>query len=111
MAASLYGHVTAKATQMGAILHAVGGTEDHLHLVVSVAPTMAISEFVGQVKGSSSHFMNHTVSLPTPFAWQAEYGIVSFDRRKLGRIMDYVKSQRQHHAEQTTIPALERVVQ
>jgi REP element-mobilizing transposase RayT len=42
----------------GVFVHAVGGIETHVHLCLSVAPTIPISEFIGQLKGHSSHDVN-----------------------------------------------------
>jgi hypothetical protein len=39
----------------------LGGIEDHIHLVVSIPPTMAIADFVKRIKGSSSHHFNHNL--------------------------------------------------
>ncbi len=74
----LHNLIAAKAAQFGGIVHAVGGTESHIHLVVSVPPGIALSKFVGQVKGASSRFANQAVRPARDFAWQAEYGVVSF---------------------------------
>jgi len=57
-ARALHGAIAAKATRLGAFVHAVGGTEDHVHLVASVPPKVALSTFIGQVKGYSSRFVN-----------------------------------------------------
>jgi len=108
--ASLHNVIAAKATDLGAFVHAVGGVEDHVHLVVSVPPKIALSTFIGQVKGTSSHFANHELDLDIYFAWQAEYGVVSFGGKMLGTVVQYVKNQRKHHAEETTIATLERVM-
>ncbi len=102
--------IVGKTTAQGAAVHAVGGTEDHVHVVASVPPRLALSEFVAQLKGSSSHFVNHKLASSDPFGWQAEYGILSFDGKQLDRMVRYVRDQRQHHLERTTIPILERVV-
>src|SRR5262249_5581906 len=39
----------------GVYIHEIGGMEDHVHLCVGIAPTVLISDFVGQLKGASSH--------------------------------------------------------
>ena len=39
-------------------MHKIGGTETHVDLAVTIAPTIAISEFIGQLKGASSHEVN-----------------------------------------------------
>ncbi|TAK32791.1 MAG: IS200/IS605 family transposase [Chloroflexota bacterium] len=108
VAADLYQVIAGKATQLGAIVHAVGGIEDHVHVATSVPPKLALSEFIGQLKGSSAHLANHKLALPVTFAWQAEYGVLSFDGKQLARIIAYVQEQKQHHAQGTLIPVLER---
>jgi len=107
---SLHNVIAAKATELGAFVHAVGGTEDHAHLVVSVPPKIALSTFIGQVKGNSSHFVNHELNVDIHFAWQAEYGVVSFGGKMLDMVAGYAKNQRKHHTEGTTIAMLEQVV-
>jgi REP element-mobilizing transposase RayT len=107
--ASLHNVIVAKAESLGAFVYSVGGIEDHVHLVASVPPRIALSDFIGQVKGNSSHFVNQESSLPCQFNWQAEYGVVSFGGKQLDMVVRYVKGQRQHHLEGTVIPFLERV--
>jgi putative transposase len=86
----------------------VGGTDNHVHLVVSVPPKVALSVFIGQVKGNSSHWVNHELRLDYRFTWQAEYGVVSFGGKQLDMVVRYVRNQRKHHAEGTAIHLLER---
>ena len=38
----------------GAFVHEIGGTECHMHVVLTVPPTLQISEFIGQLKGAWS---------------------------------------------------------
>jgi REP element-mobilizing transposase RayT len=108
--ASLHNVLVAKAKKLNAFVYAVGGVEDHIHLVASVPPKIALSDFIGQLKGNSSHFVNHELSLPYQFGWQRGYGIVSFGGKQLDIVVKYVKNQRQHHLEGTVIPFLERVM-
>ena len=104
---SLHNAIAAKATELGALVHAVGGVEDHVHLVASVPPRIALSQFVGQIKGNSTHFVNHEL-LPAPgFAWQAAFGVVSFGLKNLDTVVRYTHNQRQHHLSGTTIAFLE----
>ena len=105
----LHGAIRAKAEELGALVHAVGGVEDHVHLVVSVPPAISLAHFAGQVKGLSAHVANHELALSTGFAWQAEYGVVSFGGKQLDRVVRYVLHQRDHHQDGTTIAFLERV--
>jgi len=42
------------------------------------------------------------------FAWQAEYGVVSFGAKMLDMVVRYAKNQRKHHSEGTAMAMLER---
>jgi REP element-mobilizing transposase RayT len=105
--ARLHKAICAKAVELGAAVHAVGGAADHVHLVVSVPPKIALSTFVGQIKGNSSHFATHVLQVES-FAWQAEYAVLSFDQRSLKGITEYVQNQRTHHADNSVHLRLER---
>jgi REP element-mobilizing transposase RayT len=45
----------------GVLFHEIGGTADQIHLAVSIPPTLLISEWVGKLKGASSHYINHEI--------------------------------------------------
>jgi len=107
--AELHRVIAAKAIELEAIVHAVGGIEDHVHLVVSVPPKIALSTFIGQVKGTSSHFVNHEVRPEYYFSWQDAYGVVSFGERHLKWVVEYALHQREHHDAGTIVPLLERI--
>jgi putative transposase len=106
--ADLHHVIAAKASTLGGIVHAVGGTENHVHLAVSVPPSISLSDFIGQVKGNSSHFVNHLVKPDYSFAWQSEYGVVSFRGSQLDEVVKYVKNQHKHHQDHSLIISLER---
>lgn len=103
-----YRVLRAKALELKAAVHALSGVEDHVHLVVSVPPTLALARFIGQLKGASSSRINKSQLLAEHFAWQKEYGAFSFDQKRLPRLIAYVENQKQHHAEGTEITILEK---
>ena len=107
---SLHNVIVAKAKALGAFVYRAGGTDDHVHLAVSIPPKIALSTFIGQVKGNSSHFVNHELKPGVPFAWQAEYGVVSFGGKRVDVVVKYVMNQRKHHAQGSMIEMLEQVV-
>jgi len=81
----------------GVFVHEIGGTDDHIHFAVTIPPTVLISEWIGKLKGSSSHFINH-LGKDTLLYWQRGYGVVTFGTRNLPWVIEYVRNQRQHHA-------------
>jgi putative transposase len=94
----------------GAFVHEIGGTDTHMHVVVTIPPTLLISEFVGQLKGASSHEVNEQLGLCGKVVeWQAGYGVVSFGSGDLEWVKGYVRDQRAHHANGRVYERLERV--
>jgi putative transposase len=92
----------------GVYIHEIGGIETHVHLCLSIAPTITVSEFIGQLKGASAHNANQKL-LHKAVEWQAGYGVVSFGTGDLDWIKKYVKNQRDRHARHAVEDRLERI--
>ncbi len=104
---ALYAAIAAKVKGLNGLLHAINGTEDHIHLVVTLPTTLSLSTFIGQVKGSSSHLLSNQGQENDIFAWQSGYGVISISEASLPTIVRYVQLQQEHHAEKTINPRLE----
>ena len=90
----------------GVFFHGIGGTETHVHLAIQVEPFVLISDFVGEVKGAAAHEANKHLG-GRRIVWQRGYGVVSFGKRNLEWVLDYVAKQRQHHASGAVFHRLE----
>ena len=85
----------------------IGGTETHIHLVFQFEPFVELTDFIGKIKGASSHEMNQRFGRDS-LEWQRGYGIVSFSKKHLPSMLQYVARQKEHHAAGTTKDTLER---
>jgi putative transposase len=97
-----------KAIGLGATVFALNGALDHIHMVVAIPPKIAIAKFIGQIKAVASAKFNKSGISEVPFFWQEEYGVFSFDGKRLPNYIAYVECQKEHHAQGTIIPILER---
>jgi len=104
----IYGYLRNKALGLEANVYAINGYRDHVHLVASIPPKIAVSKFVGQVKAVASVKYNQSRPGAAPFYWQEEFGAFSFDRKRLPYVAAYVENQKTHHANNRLIPILER---
>ena len=96
----------------GVFIHEIGGTETHVHVAVTVPPTLMPSEWIGQLKGGSSHDVNQAVGKRQKvLQWQVGYGVLSFGTKDLPWVVDYIRDQRDHHAKRTAQDRLERITQ
>ena len=110
MEQTVYDVIRRRATDPdGVFVHEIGGTMNHVHLAVTVPPTLLISEWVGKVKGGSTHDLNEVPIYGGHFQWQTGYGVVSFSANGLPWIRKYIRNQKQHHKEETWSEALERI--
>jgi putative transposase len=104
----IHDYLRNKALGLEANVFAMNGYLDHVHIVASVPPKIAISKFVGQIKAVASVKYNQSRPGNAPFHWQEEFGVFSFDQKRLSNFVAYVRWQKEHHAEKKIIPALER---
>jgi putative transposase len=101
----LYGAMQHHASQLDARVIAIGGIEDHVHVLVRFPPKLALSLLVGRMKGASSYLAEQV--LGHTFRWQGAYGAFTLSERGVPRVRDYVLNQEAHHRDGTTLAILE----
>jgi len=107
----IHNFLRTKAIGLGATVFAVNGLEDHVPMVVSIPAKIAVAKFIGQTKAVASTKFNKSGTGNAPFFWQDEYGAFTFDRKCLPDFVSYVERQKEHHAQKTVIPILERTTE
>jgi putative transposase len=75
----------------------VGGVEDHVHLLLSLPATMAISKAMQLIKGGSSKWIHDTFQEQRLFSWQEGYGAFSLGVGDVERTVAYIEAQAEHH--------------
>jgi len=81
----------------GVFLHGIGGTATHIHMAINIEPQMCISDLIGDIKGSCSHEINQESRMKR-LQWQRGFGVVSFGKKQLPWVLDYIANQKEHHA-------------
>ncbi len=104
----LYGYLIGKADGLQCIIHAIGGTEDHVHILASIPPKLSVADVVKHLKGSSAHHMTQALAgTSMAFAWQRGYGVLSLGSKQLPDAKTYVSNQKMHHQQGSIIASLE----
>jgi REP-associated tyrosine transposase len=75
----------------------VGGTDNHVHILLSLPATMTLAKAMQLLKGASSHWMNE--KFRTEFAWQEGYGGFSLGISQKSDTIAYIQKQAEHHRE------------
>jgi REP element-mobilizing transposase RayT len=76
---------------------AVGGTDDHVHALVSLPATMSIAKAAQLLKGGSSKWIHDTFPNMNEFHWQEGYGAFSIGVSAIDRTVAYINGQEEHH--------------
>jgi putative transposase len=81
---------------------------DHVHLLVRLPPTVAVSQFIGHLKGATSHRVNDEIRPDFRLQWQEGYGVVTLRKDELGKVSRYIDNQETHHRQGRLSDLLER---
>ena len=79
----------------------VGGVEDHIHMLLGIPPTIAVSEALQRIKGGSSGWIKQNISGGRDFGWQDGYGAFTVSKSHEGGVGHYIRSQGEHHRVKT----------
>jgi len=79
----------------------IGGTQDHVHLLLSIPSAISVAKAVQLVKGSSSKWIHETFPSHRRFAWQEGYGAFSIGISGVKDTIAYIEAQEEHHRKKT----------
>jgi REP element-mobilizing transposase RayT len=83
----------AREHQMKAL--AVGGTEDHVHILLSNPSSVPIAKAMREIKSASSRWVHETRGV-RGFEWQEGYGAFSIGRTQVDATLAYIAAQKEH---------------
>jgi putative transposase len=79
----------------------IGGTADHIHMLLCMPPKRDVSKAVQLIKGGSSKWIHETFPDLQDFTWQVGYGAFSVSASLTNRILRYIANQEEHHRSRT----------
>jgi putative transposase len=97
LAPRLYQYIGGLFREHRGILMAVGGMEDHIHLLAAVPRDLSLSETMRIIKSHSSGWVHRTFPRKEDFQWQTGYGVFTVSASHLGRVTRYIANQKEHH--------------
>ena len=81
----------------GGIAIQIGGSTDHVHLLVTLRQDRALSDFMRELKAGASGWIHDTFPHLADFAWQVGYGAFTVSHSGLDSVKIYIANQEEHH--------------
>lgn len=95
---NLYRYIARVVEGKHSVLYAINGIENHIHLLVGLHPSVSLSDFVRDIKLSSTQMIKKNFNLYPRFrGWGKEYGAFSYALRDKNMVERYILNQREHH--------------
>jgi REP element-mobilizing transposase RayT len=79
----------------------INGPADHVHLLTSVPPVVALSDLLRELKAISSAWVNDVFHPHEEFAWQTGYGAFTVSKSAEESVHHYILNQEEHHKRTT----------
>ena len=78
-------------------LYRIGGTDDHVHILISLHPSVSLANLVKDIKVGSSKWIKENNIFPEFSYWQNGYGAFTHSIKDKNFLIEYIKNQEEHH--------------
>ena len=97
----LYAYISGISKNLETPVLAIGGVEDHIHILCSLSRKIALMTFIEEVKKNSSKWIKTKDSAYNNFYWQNGYGGFSVNPTEIEVVKKYILNQEEHHKKRT----------
>ena len=98
---NLYAYITGIIKNKNSHLYRINGVENHLHILTDIHPSVSLADFVREIKVSTSIWMKESDLFPSFKGWAEGYGAFTCSYNDMGKLIEYVKDQQEHHSKKT----------
>jgi REP element-mobilizing transposase RayT len=107
----LYDYIVAIIQNRQHKVLAIGGTNDHVHILFGFRPTQSLSSLMQEVKRDSSKWINQNRLAVGRFVWQEGYGAFSHSKSQINAVAKYIKNQNKYHEKLSSMDELKEILE
>ena len=96
----LHAYLGGAVRTAGCVPECIGGTADHVHLLIGMRATHRLADVVRDIKQSSSKWVHEEIG-SKKFGWQDGYGAFTVAASQIETVKDYINNQVEHHRKRT----------
>jgi putative transposase len=93
----LYKYIWGVIKNRNSTLYQINGVNDHIHILTDIHPSVALADFIKDIKVASSIWMKDSGLFPGFIGWAEGYGAFTYAYRNKKMISNYIKNQEEHH--------------
>ena len=94
----LYRYIWGIVKEKGGVLYRIGGMPDHIHLLIQLPPTMALSAFMHDMKIATHKYLcAQKEKFPLFTGWGKSYCALTCSAMEKDKVITYIKNQKMHH--------------
>ena len=91
-------------------VYRVGGYNNHIHILMSLHPSLALSSLIKDIKLSSSSFILSKKLFPNFKGWNDGYGAFTYTPEAIPNLIEYIKNQNEHHKKENPFEETKRLL-
>jgi putative transposase len=100
-AEELYRYMWGYIKNKKSFLYRMNGMPDHIHILVGIHSTIALSDFVKELKTASNSWLKSNDKFPDFKSWGEKYAAFTIRYQEKDTVIEYIKNQREHHKTET----------
>lgn len=98
----LHQYIGQLVNQTGCKCVKVGGTNNHVHILMLMAKNATLPDVLEYIKRNSSRWLKTIATSYNKFSWQGGYGVFSIGQSQADTVIKYIENQEEHHKRQNT---------
>jgi len=92
-------------------LYKIGGTENHIHLISDLHPSIPLADLIKDIKLATSEWIKEKGIYRNFDGWQDGYGAFTYSIKEKMSLIKYVENQKEHHKKETFEEEFKRLLE
>jgi putative transposase len=93
----LFRYIGGVSNNKKCFLYRINGMEEHIHILSDLHPSIALADYIRDIKTATSIWMKESGNFPGFVGWADGYAALTYAQRDKEMIINYIKNQHEHH--------------
>lgn len=107
---ALFRYIWGIINKRNCVLYRINGTKDHIHILSDLHPSIALSDYIKEIKTASNNWMKNSGNFPNFKSWAEGYCAITYSLKDKDKIIQYIKNQKEHHRKTSFTEELKQIL-